>query len=163
MDNYYLFLLSLIGDCPDNELLRYLYTVDYVWTTQSDKNRAQDGIDLRCLYANLNHINDIWEGKSCTILEMLIAFANRIENDFLGYAGSNNAPRWFYEMLQSLGIAEDLKIFDRSRVDHALIRFFNHQRGLFNVPGIDISKFELWDQLNIWLKYNDQRGGNGYA
>jgi len=160
MDNYYQFLLSQIGNCPDNPLLRYLFDVDFIWTVFLDKNRAQDGIDLRCLYANLNRLDkDIFADKPCSMLEMLVAFANRIENDFMGCVNENNAPRWFYEMLQSLGIADDMKEFDRARVDHALVRFFNHQRSLFQVPGIDISHLGIWEQLNCWLKYVDERGG----
>lgn len=158
MDTYYKFLLSLIGDCPDCELLRYLFEVDYIWTIHLDENRAQDGIDLRCLYANLNKLTiDIFQDKPCSMLEMLIAFANRIENDFMGSAEGNNAPRWFYQMLVSLGIAEDMKRFDKSRVDHALIKFFNHQIALFDIPGIE--KLQLWDQLNSWLNNLTNIGG----
>jgi len=160
MDTYYNFLLSLIGDCPDCELLRYLFEVDYIWTIPLDENRAQDGIDLRCLYINLTKLNiDIFGDKPCSMLEMLIAFANRIENDFMGSAEGNNVPRWFYQMLVSLGISDDMKTFNRARVDHALVRFFNHQRGLFDVPGIDISKMQLWDQLNAWLNSLTNIGG----
>ena len=156
MDNYYQFLLSLIGNPTDGPLFRYLFEVDYVWTIPMDQNRAEDGIDLRCLYANLNHTQqDIFGNKPCSMLEMLVAFANRIENDFLGRANVDNTPRWFYVMLLNLGIGEDVISFDRGRVDHALVRFFNHQVGLFNIPGIDISHMELWSQLNVWLSTLD--------
>lgn len=158
MDTYYKFLLSLIGDCPDCELLRYLFEVNYIWTIPLDENRAQDGIDLRCLYANLNNLTiDIFQDKPCSMLEMLIAFANRIENDFMGSAESDNTPRWFYQMLVSLGISEDMKQFDKSRVDHALVMFFNHQIALFDIPGIE--KLQLWDQLNNWLNNLTNIGG----
>lgn len=154
MEEYFQFLLTLIGNLPDCQLARYLFQVDYIWTIPMDKNRAQDGIDLRCLYANLNRLEeDIFGDKPCSMLEFLIAFAMRIENDFMGKAGEDNTPRWFYDMLTSLGIAVDLKIFDRARVDHALVKFFNHQKSLFTVPGIDISHLELWEQLNAWLTY----------
>lgn len=158
--DYYIFLTSLIGKDPNNSLLQYLFEVDYIWIFPLDRNRAQDGIDLRCWWANMNRLDKetydaIFANKGkCSMLEMFIAFANRIENDFMGNAvDANRTPLWFDEMLQSLGIYNDLFSFDQANVDHILLNFFDHKISLFKIPGGDISKMQLWDQMNCWLNY----------
>lgn len=158
MTDYYMFLLTLLEGFNDNPLYKYLFEVDYIWTIPLDRNRAQDGIDLRCWWSNSIGLSKeqyeiIFNNKACSMLEMLLAFAIRIENDFLGNADGNNSSKWFYQMLLNLGIADDISNFDRSRVDHALLMFFNHQISLFCVPNFDISKMELWNQMNCWINY----------
>lgn len=157
MNSYFNFLLQLIGENPDNPLLYYLFEVDYIWTIPLDINRAQDGIDLRCLWANLTKLetyDTVFKNKKCSMLEMLIAFAIRIENDFMGDTGVNKSSEWFHLMITNLGIHDDLYNFDRGRVDHALLYFFNHQISLFKVPNFDLTGLQLWDQMNMWLNYN---------
>lgn len=158
MTDYYMFLLSLLEGLNDSQLYRYLLEVDYIWTIPLDKNRAQDGIDLRCWWANSIKLTKeqyevIFNSKACSMLEMLLAFAIRIENDFMATAEGNNTSKWFYQMLISLGMSDDITNFDRGRVDHALLMFFNHQISLFQVPNVDISKMELWNQMNYWINY----------
>ena len=144
---------------PDNELLRYLFEVDYNWTILLDQNRAQDGIDLRCFWANMHGLDKerydkIFGLKPCSVLEMLVAFANRIETDFMDSVECNRVPTWFQQLLYNLGLMECVNTFDQGKVDHILLFFFNHQISLFKVPGMDISHMQLWDQMNAWLNYS---------
>lgn len=158
INDYYNFLLNLIGEstCP---LYEYLFNVDYIWTNLSDGNRAQDGIDLRCLWANLskldqNGYNLIFNDKpNCSMLELLIAFANRIENEYMAIPGQNRIPTWFRQMLYNLGLAGDIGNFNKDHVDHVLLFFIEHRISLFQIPGKDLSKYQLWDQMNYWLNY----------
>lgn len=158
IDNYYQFLLSLVGE-RSNPLYEYLFSVDYIWTNLSDSNRAQDGIDLRCLWAGLNKLdvdkyNMIFKEKpNCSMLELLVAFANRIENEYMAIPGQNRIPTWFMQMLYNLGLAADVNDFNKDHVDHVILFFIEHKIGLFHIPGVDLSKFQLWDQMNSWLNY----------
>ena len=158
VNNYYDFLMNLVGANPDTYLFRYLYKVNYIWTIPLDKNRAQDGIDLRCLYANLYHLsadeyNVIFGNEPCSVLEMLIAFAIRIENDFMASAEGDRTSTWFEMMIRNLfGDSDDLKTKNsRGKIDHALLAFFNHEISPFPIPEMQISNMQLWDQLNYWL------------
>lgn len=152
--NYYDFLMNLVGASPDTYLFKYLYKVNYIWTIPLDKNRAQDGIDLRCLYANLYHLsideyNVIFGEEPCSVLEMLVAFAIRIENDFMASAEGDRTSVWFEMMIGNLFGVDDLKN-NRGKIDHALLAFFNHEISPFPISG-QILNMQLWDQLNHWL------------
>jgi hypothetical protein len=156
MTNYLYFLTQLVNKNPDNDLIKYLFNTDYIWTLPDDVNRAQDGIDLRCWWANgkgldKNRYELIFSNKPrCSVLELLVSFSNRIENDFMGDPNGDKTSLWFDMMLRNLGIFEDLITFDQGRVDHALLLFFDHKISLFGIPNADIS---LWNQMNYWLNY----------
>ena len=160
--NYYIWLISIVGNVPESDLLQYLFNIDYVWTFPMDEKRSQDGIDLRYIFANTYGLDqkaydDMFGNRPCTMLEMLVAFANRIENEFMATPNNNTTGLWFNSMLHSLGL--DTKKFNRAEVDHILLKFFTHeyrpdgQGSLFYIPGFtgDMRYMQLWDQANRWL------------
>lgn len=67
-------------------LLQFLFNKDFVWleSIPLDANRATDGIDLRKKFAKLlspnegQQFKDIMLNKPCSMLEMFIAFSERL-------------------------------------------------------------------------------------
>ena len=67
-------------------LLEHLFNTDFVWleTIPLDENRAVDGLELRQNYCKLldqgtaNMLMNLLSNKRCSLLEMMIAFADRL-------------------------------------------------------------------------------------
>lgn len=171
---YLQWLFRFIGDFSGySKLLEYLYQVDYVWIIPMDENRASDGLNLRNRFCDIYHLdasqlNDIFGSKPCSMLEMMIALAIRIEDDFMGTENNNNIPRWFWSMIHSLGLQfcrDDS--FTQEKVDSVILQFIEHKYGqdgrgsLFCVPmhNVDFRNLQIWDQMNYWLILLDKKGG----
>lgn len=157
------------------DLARKLYRTDFVWPVVMDHNRAEDGEQLRLWYAELNsYYSDykILEGKRCSVLEMLIAFAERIERDVIGI--DRDAPDksecWFWLMLFNLGIGgmdcSDAYYTSETEftLDNVLDIFlhrkydFNGNGGLFPLKHAekDQKEVELWYQMQAFFMENPQ-------
>lgn len=88
--SYYDWLTDMI-DCDDKtalyeSLLLHLYYVEYVWMQNIplDENRAIEGLEMRKRFAEMlspgeaQQFIDILANKPCSILEMLVAFSERL-------------------------------------------------------------------------------------
>lgn len=107
-DGYFLWLCSLVNADMTrySELLWTLHEMDFVWILELDESRSVDGLDLRREYFELCPDEDwiIVLEKGCSVLEMLIALARRIEG-VLGDINTGDRTRvWFWEMLRNLGL-----------------------------------------------------------
>lgn len=168
---YFEWLCECVGSAPDVYLLQKLYSTDYVWDAK-DGSRAQDGIELRYHFANLRGfsfplIEHYFLGKQCSILEMMVALCNVVEYDYLtNELEDNGVPKWFYMMLQNLGVGLYLSnhLYDDFEVEKALDAFMNHRYfstgmgGLFFVPepSVDMRILSLWDQMNEWIIWKNK-------
>ena len=136
-----------------------------------DENRAMDGITLREEY--LSMVNGpkylTIDLDECTLLEMLVALAERINYE------TENADReedhtvgWFWEMIDNLGLSsfsDDNYVRENGvvRVDDILGRLvergyaINGEGGLFplKAPNCDQRKAEIWYQMNAYLLERD--------
>nr|DAG44149.1 MAG TPA: hypothetical protein [Caudoviricetes sp.] len=178
-DSYFQFLMRLI----DNEhpqpparnygvLLRYMYNMEFEYIMPLDENRAYDGLNLRYLFSleapfDYNGILDTLD-KPCSILEMIIGLAHRIETDITCEPdGVDRTSEWFWQMISSLGL-ENMTDFDfnSDKVIDILRCFLNRRYakngrgGLFTVNNYDgdMRGIEIWYQANIWLNekiYNE--------
>lgn len=177
--SYFQFLMRLI----DNErpqpparnygaLLNFMYNMEFEYIIPLDENRAYDGLNLRYLFSteapyNYNDILDALD-EPCSILEMIIGLAHRIETDITCEPdGIDRTSEWFWQMISSLGL-EDMtdSNFDSDKVIDILRCFLNRryspngQGGLFTVNNYDgdMRDVEIWYQANIWLNekiYNE--------
>lgn len=188
-DSYFQFLMRLI----DNErpqpparnygvLLRYMYNMEFEYIISLDENRAYDGLNLRYLFStespynnsdilnapfDYNDILNVLDGP-CSILEMIIGLAHRIETDITCEPdGIDRTSEWFWQMISSLGL-EDMtdSNFNSDKVIDILRCFLNRRYakngrgGLFTVNNYDgdMRDIEIWYQANIWLNekiYNE--------
>ena len=71
-----------------HRLLMYLFNRDYIPACEMDVCRATDGINLRYRFASENNIpygkiNAVFQGVPCSMLEMMVALAIRIEEHIM--------------------------------------------------------------------------------
>lgn len=164
---YFLWLYSQVGEVDNNDrstsyftLLRLLYDKEFTWTIGKDENRAIDGQGLRRNFI-MHHWStlppDEWCDRPCSILEMLIALAWKLEWD----SENKTQAEWFWVMLGNIGLTEctdDTDIDPRivnSILDVMLNREYgeNGAGGLFplNKPNTDQRTVELYYQAETYL------------
>ena len=140
------------------KLFEYLYSVDFEWSLFMDRNRAIDGIDLRYKYGCSNDIL----GEPCSVLEMLIALAARIENQFMSdFDEGDRTGQWFWTMITNLGLNHlDDDNFNEELANYIIERFMNRDYdyngengGLFILdhPYQDLKDVEIWMQANWYI------------
>ena len=96
-----------------NELLGHLYYRTYIWMLPNDENRAADGLSLRNRFEYETGIR-VGIGN-CSVLEMLIALANRIENEIMGDpVREDNTWYWFWAFIDNLGLLQFINIVRRT-------------------------------------------------
>lgn len=162
-------LLDLVshGYCPYSKLLTMLHFTTFKWTVPRDENRAADGVSLRTRFIfdrmydyDSESVYSALDGP-CSMLEMMIALAMRIEDNIMDdpQIGDRTA-QWFWEMVANMGLnGQTDQVFNEEEVYDILTRFFNHEyefdgRGsLFHIPGTtrDLRYAEIWYQANWYL------------
>jgi hypothetical protein len=170
-DAYFCWLIGLIGDDyierNYQKLLWKLYSTDYLWELDYDRNRAADGLFLRTIFAQETRIMYNFgrrEGR-CTMLEMLIALARRAEDDIMHDPDyGDRTGYWFWTMIQNLGLdMYDDGYYFEEEVDRILDVFVHHRYekngmngGAFPVrtKARDLRKTDLWWQMNAYLEEN---------
>ena len=145
------------------KLLMCLHDIDFIYIVKNDENREEDGLDLRYRYCllydqmdNLHYLNG-----PCSVLEMMIALAIRMEEDFMSDTRmGNRTGQWFWNMICSLGLGSQTDYnFDRQYVEDIIHTFLNRKYdrngkgGLFTVRNCkyDLRKVEIWYQMNWYL------------
>lgn len=145
------------------KLLAYLHNTEFTYLILRDRNRAEDGIDLRYRFGLIRkhpEYSEYLNGPS-SVLEMMIALAIRCEEGIMDDpAYGDRTSQWFWGMIVSLGLGGMTDaIFDRGYVEECLTRFLNREYerngkgGLFTVKCTrrDMRKMEIWYQLNAYL------------
>lgn len=152
-------------------LLKRMFSSTYFSALPMDENRASDGKDLRYFFCeetgyDLDNLNWV-VGDECTILEMLIAFADLIANKEFGDSEKGDrTPDWFWRMVKNLGLLEypgDYFPLEISTEVTIILRNWMNRNidydgsgGLFplkNPPG-DERKVEFLYQMRAYLNEN---------
>lgn len=172
LDNqYFNWLYRLVVDTRYSKqsyikLFERLYQTEFTYVIPMDGNRAEDGIELRYRFGRENDYHDamiasVLDDGPCSVLEMMIALASRMEDQIMDNPEiGNRTGQWFWNMVVSLGLGSmtDRK-FDGVWVDYALRRFVerdyypNGEGGLFTVHNAprDMRNIEIWYQMNCYL------------
>lgn len=148
------------------KLLTHLHNVDFNYIIGMDANRVEDGIDLRYRFGYENSYEDpmiatYLDNRPCSVLEMLIALANRCEEHIMDDPDiGNRTGQWFWNMIVNLdlGAMSDAN-FDRNYVDDMVTRFLdrkykrNGEGGLFTIEHCkyDLRSVEIWYQMCWYL------------
>lgn len=165
---YFDWMYSLVCDyrMPYKKLLNHLHSIEFTYTNPMDDNRASDGIDMRYRFADERNydqriIAEYLDDKPCSVLEMMVALANRCEEEIMDdFNVGNRTKQWFISMINSLGLKRMTDaMFDPAFVDEVIERFLNRdyapngQGGLFTVYGYkrDMRLVEIWYQMNWYL------------
>lgn len=166
---YLKWILKKVGcDAGDlkkySKLFRILYEMEFYYLIPMDENRALDGIKLRRQY-DLDHKTTLYSSEEpCSVLEMLIALAIRMENDILGDPEDEHPEYWFWQFLDNLGIlgyfddvfgpsaAQDIE----KKVQKFCDREYNYdgKGGIFpqKVAKNDQRKIEIWYQMQEYCQ-----------
>lgn len=172
-ETYYMWLLDKVGanDIRWTEytlLLRELMRVDFWYDPKKargmDRNRAADGLQLRQDYADECYGEVVEMSGECTVLEMMVALACRIEYELASEPGEEEPERWFELFLTNL----DLLGYDDDNYDEAMVysileRWMRRQYdrrghgGLFPLKARrcpDQRNVEIWCQMQSYIMEN---------
>lgn len=154
-------------------LCRRLYSTEFIWSVRNDENRAGDGKELRREFVEvrfLDRADPDWMDLPCSVLEMLIAFCNRLE-----FQSGVPTIEWFHILLTNLGIDEysdaNYTTFFEEDIDHRVDIFLRREYDRNGVGGLfplvkaprDQRKIELWWQMAIYLLDNGYVPGRELA
>lgn len=152
------------------KLFNLLHSIEFTYFNNDeiyDYPRAHDGEDFRFRYFgpdagyDNDHINEALNDKPCSVLEMMIALARRIEEQIMSNTNyGDRISQWFWYMISSLGLNHmtDLEYNEneaRMIIDRFLKREYmsNGEGGLFIVknPPRDLRNVDIWAQACWFL------------
>lgn len=170
LDDYYSYMLGIVDfDLPEHrrygKLMYELNNIEFTWILPMDENRDMDAIELRRSFLIDNGYNerDLWDTPR-SVLEVLVAFSKRIEIEITGEPGEDCLGRWFWVMLENLGVLMADRRFDidvlRSNIDVWLNRKFDEsgRGGIFPLKNWrnDQRKTDMWYQMHAYIHENWQ-------
>ena len=139
-----------------DQLIHILQLTPFYSPIPMDKNRIEDGINLRARYSN-----SISKDEPASVLEVMMALAYRCEEEFMADPDyGDREGEWFFGMIQSLGLdgmTDDRfnLVYTMSILDIFLKRQFkpNGEGSLFTVKNSsqDFRKTEIWYQMCWYL------------
>jgi hypothetical protein len=162
------------------KLLRFLHVREFIHILDMDKNRADDGIDLRYRFAYENgyeqvNVETSIDDRPCSVLEMMIALAIRCEEHIMDDPTiGNRTGQWFWGMIQNLGLSSmDDAHFDASVVREIITKLLKREYGADGKGGLftvgqrrsDLRMVEIWYQAMWFLDEYGKRlqgGSNKY-
>ena len=149
------------------KLLTHLYNTDFRYSMHRDSDRASDGRRLRYRFGNHMGYSEFDIRKAldsifpCSVLEMMIALAIRIEEDIMDNAEiGDRTNQWFWIMIVNLGLGDMMDDrYDEEHVEEVLNRFLdreyepNGKGGLFYIRNArrDVRNLEIWYQMCEYL------------
>lgn len=145
-----------------SHLMRQLHNTPFIFVLARDENRADDGIVLREEFYREKDIEaGVYDHRDdCSVLEMLVALAIRITDEYIGDPSETHPETIFWEMVYNLGLdVFNDRYFDADEVSHILDRWmtrdflYDGTDSIFpvNRPRRDQRKIEIWSQMNEYL------------
>lgn len=149
-------------------LMRRLHQKDFFWleSVSHDANREQDGMDLREDFADDSEWRkeDILEvlAGPCSVLEMLVALAMRIERDIMYTPDDGDRTgEWFKLMLDNMKLlpmtdTDYYQPYVDQILEDIMSRHYkkNSKGSIFpvrNTQGKDWRKTEIWMQMMLYF------------
>lgn len=162
--NYYEWLCEKVGLYTPaynsyGKLIDILFNTEYVYSIPMDQSRELDGLDLRRRWRDeTGVIGDVFDGKPCSVLEMLAALSLRVENEIMG----DPQLMIFWQFLWNLDLqwADDRALRHVGgvhEVEDVLYEWMNGISGR-NIVGEDDGS-ELWYQV---MRYVSERYQDGW-
>lgn len=142
------------------ELFKVLYNTQFTWFVSGDRNRAEDGNELKLYFLNetgWERDNNSFINQPCSVLEMMVAFAGRA-----AFQTDISESKWMGIFLANLGLEQyrRLQPADIPVVEDILNTFIwrtydpSGHGGMFPMrrPRQDQRKVEIWYQFFAWLE-----------
>lgn len=158
---YFNWLCAKVISIDDNnyyDLMRILYTTEFVWVVSGDRNRTEDGVELRQYFLNESGLakDKTWFNEPCSVLEVLISFAQRAS-----FQTEAPVQEWFWIFIENLGLSEyrRVSVSDTYVIDEILYNFIwriytpDGYGGLFPLDKAkeDQRQIEIWYQFCAWV------------
>lgn len=158
---------DIIAKLSWRSLLWHLFNTPFrISYIQMDENRARDGINMRYRFGDdaqypRNVIYSCLGDDECSVLEMMIALAIRMEDEIMASSEfGDHTSLWFWSMIGSLGLnaMTDFE-YNFDDVEFILDRFMDREYGpdgeggLFYIPECqkDLRHIEIWYQMCEYL------------
>lgn len=145
-------------------LMDELHNSPFIFLISRDANRAEDGVYLRGDFAEERGCHPNFAGDTeCSVLEMLVALAKRIDSEYIGDPSDEHPEIIFWEMLSNLGLDKcSNRRFRRNHVQNILTIWLrrdferNGDGSIFPIrhPNRDQTEIEIWSQMNEYLTEN---------
>lgn len=134
---------------------------------QMDENRAEDGKELRYVFAKETGCSDsvidaTFRDDPCSMLELMVGVAYRCEHQIMeNEVYGDRTWFWFRYMLRSLRLNRETDDFyNFGYTESVLMHFINRKYtkegmgGLFYIPGFrkDMRKMDIWYQMHAYLE-----------
>ena len=144
------------------KLLSCLHNTEFTYILRRDRNRAEDGLNLRYRFV-LRHRGDeeSYLDGPCSVLEMMIALAIRCEESIMDNpAYGDRTKQWFWGMIVNMGLSSMTDdVFNRQYVEGEVKRLINSEYendgkgGLFRIKDCDrdLRTVPIWYQLCSYL------------
>lgn len=138
----------------NTDILRLLHSTEFIWIIPGDENRSEDGKDLREDFFRDTRLSDDpnWDPLGCSVLEMMIAFAKRVE-----FQIDIPVKDAFWLMMRNLKLDEYYRVnaADIPRIEAALYSLnwrtysYDGTGGLWPIqyPKEDQRQVEIWYQF----------------
>ena len=137
-------------------MLQYLHDTEFIYYTQSDADRAADGVDFSASNAERELTGP------CSVLEMMIALAIRCEETIMSDPRyGDRTTQWFWRMIVNLGLGGMLDDrFDAQEMETIVDIFLrreyepNGKGGLFVLRNCehDLREVDIWTQMNWYIE-----------
>lgn len=167
-EDYKLWLLEKVGFHKPNykKLSTQLQDFPFESILRDDKNRIKDGMDLRKEFLAEKKLNphslDYYD--KCSVLELLVALAIRINDEYIGDPVNPEPPFvLFWEMLKNLNIdwCNDSK-YNTPNVINILQKWtsrrfqYNGEESIFPLrnPKTDQRECSIWNQMQAYISEN---------
>lgn len=170
--DYFNYLCGFINDGVHNgrryyKLLNKLHNINFRFCIPMDENRASDGIDMRYRFGLDNMyeqpvVASELDYKKCSVLEMMVALAVRVEESFLYDGYFDHTEEFFFKMLRNLGLIYQFdENYDDIYVTNSINKFLdrdycsNGLGSLFVIDGYgDIRIVDIWTAMNWYVDEN---------
>lgn len=143
-------------------LARALYRSEFKCYVLNDDNRIMDGLELRTLFLDEEELDNdpYWETLPCSIFEMLVALARRLE-----YEGGRSVAENFWMFIWNMHLHDwddhhpkrelNLRVKEQVRIlNRRLYSYDGSDGGLFPLhhPLEDQRHIEIWYQMAAYLR-----------
>ena len=152
-------------------LLQYLHSKKFYWVLPLDSSRYEDGLAMRRSYFAKYPEQKMLVGD-CTILEMMVALAFRLEDHIMQDSDiGNRTGQWFWQMIINMGLGHMTddrfnEAYCDDVIDIFLSRTYQHsgKGGLFPTkdPTINMPEIDIWYQAQWYLQdviHSEQKEG----
>lgn len=170
-EEYFEWMYQIVDGKGYSELLNLLNDEDFYAIIPLDDNRLIDGCELRYRFADECSIpkvviDRLFESHRCSVLEMMVGLAIRIEDTIMADADfGDRSSMWFWIMIKSLGLYDmtnDVLYNSDTAYDEIkdIIHKFlereykpNGEGGLFTVYNTtkDLRNMEIWYQMCMFF------------